>query len=93
MLAGKPDPIEACVNKTHRRNLFWQIDLLGQCHVTWSQRTFKFYVDELFTEIGCLPDKSDQAIFDLQKHISTILDLFTQGARGRDGKSFATINN
>src|SRR5690242_14036235 len=81
VLAGTPDPIEAWDNKTYRRNLLWQIDLLGQGHFTWFQRTFKIHIDELFTEIGCLPEKSDQAIFDLQKHISTILDLFMQGAR------------
>lgn len=47
------------------RDLLRQVDLLGQGHFTFLQRTLKININDLFAKIGSLPDKSDQAIFDL----------------------------
>lgn len=69
-----------------------QFNLLDQRHLALFQWALQVNVDDLFAEISLLLDKSNQAIFDLQKHISALVNLLVNVAFGLDGEGFATTS-
>lgn len=69
-----------------------QFNLFDQGHLALFQWALEVNINDLFAKISLLLDESDQAIFDLQEHISPLLNLLADGPLGLYGKGFATTS-
>lgn len=80
-------------DKTHGRNLAWQVHLLGHGHSSLLERAFQVDVLNLFAEIHSLPDQGDETIFDNNVYRGAGGNAFVEDARGGDSEGLATIGD
>ena len=61
---------------TYRWNLAGQINVLGQAHLALLERAFQVRLANRLTQVRGLVNQSDQAVFDLEMHITTLNLIF-----------------
>jgi hypothetical protein len=67
-----------------RRDLSWQIDILGQTHLALFQGAFEVAFLDGFAPVGVLVDQSDEPVFNLEVHFESLADFLREGAAGFD---------
>jgi hypothetical protein len=76
--------------KTHRRNLFGQVDLLRQDHLALLKWALEINILDLFTQIHGLLHQSDNTPLDFNVHDGTLGDSFVESTRGGNSEGLAT---
>jgi hypothetical protein len=74
-----------------RWNLLRQIDALGQLEFALLQWALEFKILDILAKISGHADNSDQAVFDLQVNLCTVLDIFLEIAGCDDVQGSTTV--
>jgi hypothetical protein len=73
------------------RDVFRQVNILGQNHMTLLQGTLHVDIFKLVTEVDSLLDQADKAILDLDVRISPLLNLPVESTASLDNKLLTTF--
>lgn len=79
---------EECI--TYGRDLFRDINHLGQNHLICLDGALKIDLTDVVAEVKCLFDQSNKTIFDSDFNLSTFLNSFVESARGFDSERLPT---
>lgn len=76
---------------TYRRNLLWQVDILGELHLALLQWALEVRLANGVASIRLLVDECNQAVFDLEVHLEALANLLLEVACCLDAELLATI--
>lgn len=77
--------------RTYRRNLGRQIDVLGQAQLALLQRALEVRLLDGVACIAFLVDQGDEPVLDLQVHLAALANLLLEVARRLDAQLLATV--
>jgi hypothetical protein len=69
-----------------RRDLRRQINVLGEAHLALLERALEVAFLDRLAPVGVLVDQGDEAVFYLEVHFETFVDLLFEGAGGFDAE-------
>lgn len=92
-------PVSMCAGKfaeymflTHRRDLIWQIDILGQAHLSLLQWALQVHILDRIAQVCRLPNDGDKAVFDLKMNLCPFFDVLGESTVGSECEGRASVH-